>query len=49
MAATVTPLTFQLPAQAHEWQQWMKDNPSGSPGQPQRMWILKTAQHLGGL
>lgn len=45
-AAEVTPLTFQLPSQLLQWRAWMQAHPCG-PGRPQRLWILKTAQHLG--
>ena len=59
-AADITPLTFQLPSQLAEWRQWMEQHPDEEEGaeegaertQPrrrrQRLWMLKTAQHLGG-
>ncbi|GLI59600.1 hypothetical protein VaNZ11_001529, partial [Volvox africanus] len=43
---SIVPLTFQLPAQLAEWRSWMAAHPTG-PGEPQRLWMLKTSQHLG--
>ncbi|GIL77063.1 hypothetical protein Vretifemale_6624 [Volvox reticuliferus] len=43
---SIVPLTFQLPAQIAEWRSWMAVHPC-RPGEPQRLWMLKTSQHLG--
>lgn len=37
------PQTFTIPAQLHEWQEALHR----APTQPEKLWILKTAQHLG--
>ncbi|GLC40289.1 Tubulin polyglutamylase ttll5 [Pleodorina starrii] len=45
-AASLIPLSFQLPGQLAEWRAWMAAHPC-PPGQQQRLWMLKTSQHLG--
>ena len=39
----MTPLTFALPEELPEWQQWLRNH----PGSASALWMLKTGQDAG--
>ena len=39
----MTPLTFALPEELPEWQQWLRNHPGSDPA----LWMLKTGQDAG--
>jgi hypothetical protein len=52
-AFSLMPRTFALPDETAEWRAWVQQQeaarlsqPQGQRG-PERLWVLKTAQHLG--
>lgn len=46
-AFSIVPRTYTLPGQVREWREWMAAWRAGGGTGPGRLWMLKTAQHLG--